>query len=106
MADYLLIIATFLGISLDAGQLCLKSPGFNPRRLAVLLSEKYLNTTAATAHAVHIEPGLRSQFPENGNISNIRRRLSAISLPETQFRSPETDSQFAKARHWRAFVAL
>src|ERR1700680_2402182 len=33
VADYLLIIATFLGISLDAGQLCLKSPGFNPRAL-------------------------------------------------------------------------
>src|SRR5258708_21631028 len=31
VADYLLIIATFLGISLDAGQPCLKSPGFNPR---------------------------------------------------------------------------
>jgi hypothetical protein len=23
-----------------------------------------------------------------------------------QFRSPETDRQFAKARHWRAFLAL
>jgi hypothetical protein len=33
VADYLLIIATFLGISLDAGQLCLKSPGFNPTAL-------------------------------------------------------------------------
>jgi hypothetical protein len=33
VADYLLIIATFLGISLDAGQPCLKSPGFNPRAL-------------------------------------------------------------------------
>ena len=31
-------------------------------------------------HAVLIEPGLRSQSPKNGNISNIRRRLSPISL--------------------------
>jgi hypothetical protein len=33
VADYLLIIATFLGISIDGGQPCLKSPGFNPRAL-------------------------------------------------------------------------
>ena len=31
---------------------------------------------------VPIEPGLRSLSPENGNISNLRRRLSAISLPQ------------------------
>src|SRR5229473_8182963 len=30
-------------------------------------------------HAVQIEPGLRSRSPKNGNISNIRRRLSEIS---------------------------
>jgi hypothetical protein len=36
-----------------------------------------------TGHAVQIESGLRRKSPENGNISNIRRRLSAISLPET-----------------------
>jgi hypothetical protein len=33
-------------------------------------------------HAVLIEPGLRSLSPKNGNISNIGRRLSAISLPQ------------------------
>jgi len=32
-----------------------------------------------TGHAVQIEPNLRSQSPKNGNISNIRRRLSAFS---------------------------
>jgi hypothetical protein len=31
-------------------------------------------------HAVHIEPVLRPQSPKNGNFSNIRQRLSAISL--------------------------
>ena len=30
-------------------------------------------------HAVQIGPGLRPPSPRNGNISNIRRRLSAIS---------------------------
>ena len=34
------------------------------------------------AHAVQIEPSLRPRSPENGNISTIRRRLSAISLRE------------------------
>src|ERR1700686_5175157 len=33
-------------------------------------------------HAVQIEPGLRPQFPKNGSFSNVRRRLSAISLRE------------------------
>jgi hypothetical protein len=32
------------------------------------------------SHAVLIEPGLWSLSPKNGNISNTRRRLSAISL--------------------------
>jgi hypothetical protein len=35
-----------------------------------------------TRHAVPIEPGLRSRSPKNGNISTIRRRLSAILLPQ------------------------
>jgi hypothetical protein len=33
-------------------------------------------------HAVQIEPGLRQQSPKNGSFSNVRRRLSAISLRE------------------------
>jgi hypothetical protein len=39
-------------------------------------------------HAVQIKSGLRLQSSENGNISNIRRRLSAISLPETPIPEP------------------
>jgi hypothetical protein len=39
-------------------------------------------------HAVQIEPGLRPRSPENGNISNIRRRLSAISLPQRPIWEP------------------
>jgi hypothetical protein len=40
------------------------------------------------SHAVQIEPGLRPRSPENGNISNIRRRLSAISLPPRPVSEP------------------
>ena len=32
-----------------------------------------------TGRAVEIEPGLLSESPKNGNISNISRRLSTIS---------------------------
>jgi hypothetical protein len=42
--------------------------GFEPKILSI------------DRHAVQIEPGLRSLSPENGNISNIRRRLWAVSL--------------------------
>jgi len=35
----------------------------------------------APHHAVLIAPGLRLGSPKNGNISNVGRRLSAISLP-------------------------
>ena len=42
---------------------------------------------------VQIEPGLRSRSPKNGNISNIRRRLSAVPgqkglIPERGNRLP------------------
>jgi hypothetical protein len=39
-------------------------------------------------HAVQIEPGLRPGSPENGNISNICRRLSTISLPQRPVSEP------------------
>ena len=61
--------------------------------------EKLASLHCKPGHAVLIEPGLRSRSPENGSISNIRRRLSAISLPGTPIPEPgETDGQFAKAR--------
>ena len=59
-----------------------------------------------TGHAVQIEPRLRSRSPENGNISNIRRRLSAISLRDWPNSASRDRPQFAKARHWRAFLRL
>jgi hypothetical protein len=57
-------------------------------------------------HAVQIKPGLQPLSPKNGNISKIRRRLSAISVLNGRIWSPETGCQFAKARYWRAFLAL
>jgi len=57
-------------------------------------------------HAVPIEPGLRPQPRENGNISNIGRRLSGIRATNGQIWSLETGYQFAKARHWRPFLRV
>ena len=51
-------------------------------------SENLTSLHCKPGQAVHIEPGLRSQSPENGNISNIGRRLSAISLAETPIPEP------------------
>jgi hypothetical protein len=51
-------------------------------RLAWVLGRKrtfHGQTHSNARHAVQIEPGLQPQSPRNGNISNIRRRLSAIS---------------------------
>src|ERR1700716_4284451 len=59
-----------------------------------------------TGHAVQIEPRLRSRSPENGNISNIRRRLSAISLRDWPNSASRDRPQFAKAPHWRGFLTL
>src|ERR1700682_5544142 len=53
---------------------------------------------SSSGHAVWIDPGLRSRFPENGNISTLRRRLSAILFrkwpnSESGDRSPIRKSQ-------------
>jgi hypothetical protein len=55
-------------------------------------------------HAIPIKPGLQPLSPENGNISNIRRTLSASSVPAGQFRSLETGGEFTEARHWWGFL--
>jgi hypothetical protein len=57
-------------------------------------------------HAVQIEPDLWSLSPENGNISISAGDYRRFRSRSAQFRSPETDSQFAKARHWRAFLRV
>jgi len=56
--------------------------------------------------AVPIEPVLRSLFPENGNISSIRRRLSAN--PSRKRPNPKSRDRppIRKSPHWRAFLAF
>ena len=64
------------------------------------------NTTAASATQCGSKPVSGPGLPKTG----IFRRVDGDfrrSRPESgQIRSPETDSQFAKARHWRAFLRL
>jgi hypothetical protein len=54
--------------------------------------------------AVLIEPGLWSLSPKNGNISTTRGDYRLFRFENAQNRSLETSGQFAKARHWRAFL--
>jgi hypothetical protein len=50
-------------------------------------SSRTMLEPCSLGHAVQIEPGLWSQSPKNGSFSNVRRRLSAISVQER--RKPE-----------------
>jgi hypothetical protein len=56
--------------------------------------------------AVGIEPSLRPQSPENGNISGAGRRLSAFFRPEALSGRMETGSRCVKACQRRAFLEL
>ena len=57
-------------------------------QFAVGQDREFGESDCKLGHAVQIEPGLWSLSPENGNISNIRRRLSAISLPQRPISEP------------------
>src|ERR1700736_1016414 len=53
-------------------------------------------------HAVQIEPGLR--LPKTGIFQISAGDYRRFRSQRPQFRSPETDSQFAKPRNWQAFL--
>ena len=48
----------------------------------------------------------RPRSAENGNMSNIRERLSAISLCSCHNWEPGDETLIWKSRHWRAFLGL
>ncbi len=49
------------------------------QRASVVRDAEFGELHRKLGHPVRIEPGLQPSSPRNGNISNIRRRLSAIS---------------------------
>src|SRR5258708_19184884 len=53
--------------------------GLGIPNLPATIAENLAIFDCKVGHAVRIEPGLQPLSPKNGNISNIRRRLSAIS---------------------------
>jgi len=57
-----------------------------------------------TGHAVQIEPNLRSQSLKNGNIPNIRRRLSAFSPRSCAILESGDRLTIRKSRNWREFI--
>ena len=87
-------------IAATTGLECQQAYAENTRRRSDWRSERDSNRRYGRliGYAVQIEPGLRPQSPENGNISNIRRRLSAISLPETPIPKPGDRSPIRKSR--------
>src|ERR1700686_5704210 len=52
-----------------------------PVRVRGFVSLEKVEQVCVPHHAVLIAPGLWLASPKNGNISNVGRRLSAISLP-------------------------
>src|ERR1700682_922718 len=63
-----------------------------------------LRGCTASRRVVQIEPSLPPQSPKNGSFSNIRWRLSAISLREGADLESGDGSRIRKSRHWRAFL--
>src|SRR6202043_1602406 len=59
--------------------------------LPAVVAENLVIFHSKQGRAVLIEPGLRSLSPENGNISNIRRRISAD--PSRKRPNPESRDQ-------------
>jgi len=68
----------FVVISIPLSQVPWVGPDATPLRPSMTASPVTVND-CVSRHAVQIEPGLQPPSPRNGNISNMRRRLSAIS---------------------------
>src|ERR1700738_1836286 len=59
------------------------------RRAAIIrMDAAFRLSVRRIRHAVRIEPSLQALSPENGNIPNIRRRLSAIWVPQRPISEP------------------
>ena len=69
------------------------------------LSERLmLNCTASPATESRSNPVSDRCLPKTGIFQISAGDYRRFRSHSGQFRSPETDSQFAKARHWRAFL--
>ena len=68
--------------------------------------ERTPNRTAASATQFRTNPVSGRRLPKTGIFQIFAGDYRRFRSRSGQFRSPETDRQFAKARHWRAFLAL
>src|SRR6202171_4303114 len=62
--------------------------------------------TAASATQSRSNPVSGRGLPKTGIFQISAGDYRRFRSRSVQFRSPETDSQFAKARHWRAFLRV
>src|SRR6202022_4222566 len=77
------------------------------RRAAIIrIDAAFRLSVRRIRHAVRIEPVSRRCLPKTGIFQIFAGDYRRFGSRSGQFRSPETDSQFAKARYWRAFLRL
>lgn len=86
----------------------LRTPWRGFRRPVPPLHDRGVRNAILTADppAVQIEPGLRPQSPESGNIRGMSQRLSSKPTLIPGDREREKGRRIAKARHWRGFLLL
>src|ERR1700736_6437790 len=68
--------------------------------------ERTPNRTAASATQFRTNPVSGRRLPKTGIFQIFAGDYRRFRSRSGQFRSPETDRQFAKARHWRAFLRV
>jgi hypothetical protein len=80
--------------------------GLNIPNLPPAKAENLAGYTASSATQCRSNPVSGRSLPKTGIFQISAGDYRRFRSRSGQFRSPETDSQFAKARHWRAFLRL
>src|SRR6202011_293888 len=75
-------------------------------RISARISREYGNTTATAAPQSRSNPVSGRCLPKTGIFQMSAGDYRLIRAGSGQIRSLETGRQFAKARHWRAFLAF
>jgi hypothetical protein len=74
--------------------------------LAMAKAENLASCTASSATQCRSNPVSDRGLPKTGIFQISAGDYQRFRSHRGRFRSPETDSRFAKARHWRAFLSL
>jgi hypothetical protein len=80
--------------------------GLNIPNLLPAKAESLTGYTASSATQCRSNPVSGRGLPKTGIFQISAGDYQRFRSHSGRFRSPETDSLFAKARHWRAFLSL